>query len=158
MSLRRVALAAALAAPLLAATAVATAAPLPLGGADGPDRGGDHLTITVTDTGGRDGRFELYCHPAGGTHPRAKEACEQLDGQTQWGKDLFAPVPKGQMCTMLYGGPERAHVSGTWAGRPVNADFNRKDGCETARWNRFSIVFGESKGSPKKSVVQTGRE
>lgn len=150
MPLRRLALAAALAPALLAPAA--SAAPIPL---DGLDRSADHLTVTVTDTGGHDGRYDLYCHPAGGTHPHAKEACDQLDGQTSWGKDLFAPVPKGSDCTMVYGGPDRAHVSGTWAGRPVNADFSKANGCEMARWNRFSTVFGESKGSPKKSPARS---
>ncbi|MEU5053613.1 SSI family serine proteinase inhibitor [Streptomyces sp. NPDC021096] len=154
MPLRRLALAAALAAPLLAASAAATAAPIPL---DGADRGGDHLTVTITDTGAHDGTYELYCHPTGGTHPQAQAACDQLDSHMKWGTDLFAPVPEGQLCTMLYGGPERAHISGTWAGRPVNADFNRTNGCETARWNKFSTVFGESKGSPKKTTVETGQ-
>ncbi|MEU4209971.1 SSI family serine proteinase inhibitor [Streptomyces sp. NPDC026206] len=155
MSLRRLALAVALATPLLAASA--TAAPLPLDGSEGLDRSGDHLTITISDTGAHDGTYELHCHPAGGTHPHTQEACDQLDGQTRWGTDTFAPVPEGQLCTMIYGGPERAHISGTWAGRPVNADFNRTNGCETARWNKFSTVFGESKGSPKKTMVETGQ-
>ncbi len=152
MSLRRLALAVALAPTLFAAPAAA--APLPL---DGLDHDGDHLTITVTDRGTHDVRYELYCHPAGGTHPHAREACDQLDGQTSWGKDPFAPVPRGQMCTMIYGGPEHAHIAGTWAGRPVSADFDRTNGCETARWNRFSTVFGESKGLPKKTSPQTSR-
>ncbi|GHF42271.1 hypothetical protein GCM10010218_24260 [Streptomyces mashuensis] len=167
MPLHRPALAAAVAAaaPLLALLAGSTAgavpaapvAPIPLGG--GPDAGGDHLRITVTGAGPGTRTYELHCHPAGGTHPHAQEACDQLDQQTRWGKDLFAPVPKNQMCTMLYGGPERAHVSGTWAGRPVNTDFKRTDGCETARWNKVSKLFGEpfgqSKGSPKKPQAHT---
>ncbi|MFI1969834.1 hypothetical protein BLA24_17370 [Streptomyces cinnamoneus] len=139
------ALAAALAPALLAVPAVA--APIPLDGLDGAD----HLTITVADSGRRPRTYELYCHPSGGTHPRAREACDQLDGQSQWGRDMFAPVPEGQMCTMIYGGPERAHVAGSWAGRPVNADFKRTNGCEVARWNKFSLLFGESKGSPKET-------
>ncbi|GHG59931.1 SSI family serine proteinase inhibitor [Streptomyces griseocarneus] len=157
MSLRSLALAAALAPALLVAPA-ATASPLPLGGADALESGGDHLTITVTDSGGHEGsRYELYCHPAGGTHPNAKEACDQLDTQTKWGKDVFAPTPKDASCTQIYGGPERAHVVGTWAGRPVDAHFSRTNGCEMARWNRFSTVFGQSKGSPKKTPAESGR-
>ncbi|MEV4443143.1 SSI family serine proteinase inhibitor [Streptomyces sp. NPDC049577] len=152
MSLRRLALAAATAlAPALFAAApvapTASAAPLPLP-LPGLERG-DHLTVVISDSGPRDARYELYCHPAGGTHPHAKAACDQVDGQTRWGQELFAPVPKGQMCTMLYGGPEQAHVTGTWAGRPVDARFNRKDGCETARWNRFSTLLGGPPSTPK---------
>jgi hypothetical protein len=38
---------------------------------------------------------------------------------------------------MLYGGPATAHVTGTWAGRPVDTRFDRSDGCDIARWDRF---------------------
>ena len=97
----------------------------------------DHLTVTVEGSGypARDGRFELLCHPAGGDHPQARKACEQLDEVTVWGEDPFAPVPDGALCTTMYGGPATAHVEGTWAGRPVNAHFSRATGCETARWD-----------------------
>ncbi|MFF4735283.1 SSI family serine proteinase inhibitor [Streptomyces sp. NPDC001262] len=144
MPLHRLALAAAaLAAPaLLAAGAAAGAAPIPL-----PEqRTADHLVVTITHSGDLEGTFHLYCHPlTGSTHPRAADACKQLDGGTTWGKDPFAPVPKDQICPMIYGGPQQAHVTGRWAGRPVDAHFNRTNGCETARWDKFSILFGEPK-------------
>ncbi|MFF9786163.1 SSI family serine proteinase inhibitor [Streptomyces nigrescens] len=103
----------------------------------------DHLTLTVRGTGSAatDGTFELYCHPARGNHPQAKKACKKLDGMTRWGRDPFAPVPQGVNCTMIYGGPATAHVSGTWAGRPVNADFRRTNGCEISRWSTFEPLL-----------------
>ncbi|MFG2308873.1 SSI family serine proteinase inhibitor [Streptomyces sp. NPDC048566] len=101
-----------------------------------PEDSGDRLTVTVEGTGGGvDGTYELDCHPAGGSHPRAAEACELLDGRTTWGKDLFAPVPPDSLCTMQYGGPATAHVTGTWAGRPVDARYDRTNGCEISRWD-----------------------
>jgi hypothetical protein len=131
---RRRAVAHALAA-VTAATAALVLAPSPAGAVLPPVR--DHLVLTVTDSGypAHDGRFELYCHPAGGDHPAAEEACARLDEVTVWGSDPFAPAPEGGVCTSLYGGPATAHVEGMWAGRPVNADFARATGCETARWN-----------------------
>ncbi|WP_206504594.1 SSI family serine proteinase inhibitor [Streptomyces chrestomyceticus] len=113
-------------------------APLPR-----PSRSSDHLTITVSDSGkaATNGTYELYCHPARGTHTDARGACDKLDSLSRWGKDLFAGVPKGSKCTMQYGGPATAHVTGTWAGRPVNAQFSRADGCEISRWNRFVPVL-----------------
>jgi len=102
-----------------------------------PGRSGDHLTVTVRGTGAGDGTHELTCHPAGGDHPDAARACAALDGGTRWGRDLFAPDAPGGLCTMQYGGPATAHVTGTWAGRPVDAWFDRGDGCAIARWNRF---------------------
>ncbi|MFI5522768.1 SSI family serine proteinase inhibitor [Streptomyces platensis] len=103
----------------------------------------DHLTVTVRGSGSArtDGTFELYCHPARGNHPHAKEACKKLDGMTRWGRDPFAPVPQGANCTMIYGGPATAHVTGTWAGRPVNADFRRTNGCEISRWSSFEPLL-----------------
>ncbi|MFC9229525.1 SSI family serine proteinase inhibitor [Streptomyces decoyicus] len=103
----------------------------------------DHLTVTVRDSGSAatDGTFELYCHPGRGNHPHVKRACKKLDGMTMWGRDPFAPVPQGTNCTMMYGGPATAHVSGTWAGRPVNADFRRTNGCEISRWGRFEPLL-----------------
>ncbi|MFI7408167.1 SSI family serine proteinase inhibitor [Streptomyces sp. NPDC049627] len=107
-----------------------------------PGRFGDHLTITVRDAGGGDdGTRELYCHPSGGDHPDAADACAALDRGARWGKDAFAAVPEGGFCTMQYGGPATAHVTGTWAGRPVDARFDRSDGCEIGRWDRLVPVL-----------------
>ncbi|WP_432000366.1 SSI family serine proteinase inhibitor [Streptomyces sioyaensis] len=104
---------------------------------------GDHLTVTVQHSGSArtDGTFELYCHPGGGNHFHVKAACAKLDGMTRWGRDPFAAVPQGSNCTMMYGGPATAHVTGTWAGRPVNADFRRTNGCEIERWGRFEPLL-----------------
>ncbi|MFD7663240.1 SSI family serine proteinase inhibitor [Streptomyces sp. NPDC059788] len=114
------------------------AAPLPL-----LSRSSDHLTITVSDSGkaATNGTHELYCHPARGTHVDARGACDKLDGMTRWGKDLFAGVPKDSKCTMQYGGPATARITGTWAGRTVNAQFKRTNGCEIGRWDRFVPVL-----------------
>jgi len=49
--------------------------------------------------------------------------------------DTFAPVPAGQACTMIYGGPEKATVKGTLNGVPVDGTFTRANGCEIARWD-----------------------
>jgi hypothetical protein len=116
---------------------------------EGTDRGAgrlrpaDHLTVTVTRSGaaGADGRYELFCHPGGGNHFDTAGACERLDRMTRWGQDTFAAVPQAAKCTMMYGGPITAHVSGHWAGRPVDATFRRTNGCEIARWDRFEPLL-----------------
>jgi hypothetical protein len=56
-------------------------------------------------------------------------------------KDPFAPVPKGTACTLIYGGPQVARVTGTYQGRRVWVRFRRSDGCEIARWNRVAFLF-----------------
>ncbi|MFK0296418.1 SSI family serine proteinase inhibitor [Streptomyces sp. NPDC090442] len=153
LSLFVAAAAAVCALPALAVAPAASAAPIPLPYHhddirfdDLPALGGpraDHLTVTVTESGSArtDGTFELRCHPRGGNHFAAGRACDRLDHMTRWGKDPFAPVPRGAKCTMMYGGPARAHVTGVWAGRPVNTDFRRTNGCEIERWGRFEPML-----------------
>ncbi|MFK0108003.1 SSI family serine proteinase inhibitor [Streptomyces sp. NPDC091217] len=98
----------------------------------------DHLTVTVQHAGdGRDGTYELSCHPGAGSHPDVAGACRTLDRNTDWGRETFAPVAPGTACTMLYGGPATAHVTGDWAGRPVDATYDRSNGCEIGRWDRM---------------------
>ena len=48
----------------------------------------------------------------------------------------------GQMCSMIFGGPETATVKGSYDGRAVSASFSRKNGCEVARWNKLARVLG----------------
>ncbi|SFY51411.1 SSI family serine proteinase inhibitor [Streptomyces sp. F-1] len=124
-----VSVSASLSAVALAAVPAAAAGTVP---------GGDHLTVVVRHAGaGRDGTYELFCHPGGGHHPDVEGACRGLDAQTQWGRDVFAPVPPGSVCSMISGGPATARVTGRWAGRPVDASFGRGNGCEIARWDRL---------------------
>ncbi len=124
----------------LCAAGPATAdADVPIGAPIGvPAPTGDHLTVTVRDAGpGADGTYELYCHPGGGSHPDPDGACAAVDRTTRWGEETFAPVPEGSLCTMQYGGPATAHVTGSWAGRPVDVTYDRRDGCEISRWDRM---------------------
>ncbi|QCB23410.1 SSI family serine proteinase inhibitor [Streptomyces sp. SS52] len=104
----------------------------------------DHLTVTVRDAGADlDGTYELSCAPAGGSHPDPAGACAVVERDTRWGQDAFAPVPEGSVCTMQYGGPATAHVTGTWAGRPVDVTYDRRDGCEISRWDRMVPLLPE---------------
>lgn len=132
----------------LTATPAAAATPgsvlAPPGGRDG-----DHLTVTVRHAGaGRDGTYRLSCHPGSGSHPDVAGACGVVDGNTRWGSEPFAPVPPGSVCTMRYGGPATAHVTGTWAGRPVDATYDRSGGCEIDRWNRMVPLLPDLGGQP----------
>ncbi|WP_371482604.1 SSI family serine proteinase inhibitor [Kitasatospora sp. NBC_00315] len=133
--LRRAAAVTAAAAALLIALGQAVAAQPP----PARDDSGDRLTVTLSSGAGPavDGRHELRCHPTGGDHPEPRAACDRLDSLTSWGRDLFAPVPPDAVCAQRYGGPATARVTGHWAGRPVDARFSRRDGCEIARWDSF---------------------
>ncbi|MBW5483751.1 SSI family serine proteinase inhibitor [Streptomyces bambusae] len=117
----------------LAAAAAGPLPPLPLAKLlASPDR----LTVTVADTGNprADGEYRLECDPPGGTHPEAERACARLARLARQGKDPFAPVGKDAVCSFQDGGPATAHVEGTWQGRPVDARFRRRNGCEIKRW------------------------
>ncbi|MGX1504694.1 UNVERIFIED_CONTAM: hypothetical protein RKD43_003319 [Streptomyces graminofaciens] len=116
--------------------------PLPLlerPSAEQPDR----LTVIVSASGNTrtDGRYELECGPAGGTHPSAESACSRLEELAREQQDPFAPVAEDQMCTQQFGGPATARVTGTWQGRQVDAIFDRSNGCEISRWQTLEPVL-----------------
>jgi uncharacterized Zn-binding protein involved in type VI secretion len=91
----------------------------------------------------------LTCDPPGGNVPNAAAACAALNKvAAAKGGDPFAPTPKGQMCTQIFGGPQTATVKGTWKGRKVDATFGRKNGCEVKRWNDLAALFGPLPHTP----------
>ncbi|GLW64723.1 hypothetical protein Arub01_29670 [Actinomadura rubrobrunea] len=101
----------------------------------------DRLTVEVrASANATPTTWTLTCGPAGGDHPKAAKACEAL-GKAE---DPFKPVPKDQICTEIYGGPQVATVKGTWRGRQVDAGFNRKNGCEMHRWDQVEPLFGDT--------------
>jgi hypothetical protein len=69
------------------------------------------------------------------------DVCDQLEALDA---KAFAPVPSGMMCTQIYGGPETAHVAGTFKGTAIDASFKRSDGCEIARWSRVQFLFARA--------------
>jgi Subtilisin inhibitor-like len=83
--------------------------------------------------------WTLEC-PNGGTLPHPERACAKLAVMD----DPFAPTPKDKACTQVFGGPEVADVTGTFRGKPVNAHFEKGNGCEIARWNRVEFLFPTS--------------
>jgi hypothetical protein len=98
------------------------------------------LHITVWPNGeGQAGRrvWTLRCAPAAGTLPQPAAACTKLSRLSR----PFAPTPRDVACTMIYGGPQEALVTGRFRGRSVRARFDRKNGCELARWNRVRLLF-----------------
>ncbi|MFF1919017.1 SSI family serine proteinase inhibitor [Streptomyces sp. NPDC058221] len=148
--LRRLALTAVVSLAALSAAvpaATASAGPLPLPVLPLPvlqgDDGGTHLTVVVSGSGdpAADGRYELECEPAGGSHPVAQQACDRLAQLPRESADPFAPVPRDAMCTQQFGGPATARVTGSWQGRSIDAAFDRTNGCEIARWNGLRPVL-----------------
>ena len=90
------------------------------------------LTIVVDDGAGRETTWTLTCDPPGGTHPDAAAACAAL---ATHGTAALPPKPEGVVCAEVYGGPQRATITGTWQGRQVQSSLSRTDGCEIHRWD-----------------------
>ena len=54
-----------------------------------------------------------------------------------------APSPRPQRaCTQQYGGPEKAHVTGTLEGRAVDVTLTRADGCGIADYEALFAALG----------------
>ena len=91
------------------------------------------LTISVVADRGADATvMKLTCDPAGGDHPNAEAACAKL---AEAGAAIFEPVPTDRACTMIFGGPQTATITGTYQGEKVDAAFSRTNGCELDRWD-----------------------
>lgn len=106
-----------------------------------PDSGAESADLTVSfkkaDSSAAQ-TWTLKCGPAGGDLPDAKAACATLAKVDK----PFEPAPKGP-CTMIFGGPETATITGTWKGEKVDAKFTRKNGCELDRWTKLKDVLPE---------------
>jgi hypothetical protein len=103
------------------------------GGSDSPE-GSEGLVVVVDDGSGQLTTWTLTCDPPGGDHPDPEAACAALDEHA----DALQPVPADRQCTMQYGGPQTATVTGTWRGQPVDSRFALTDGCEISRWNALA--------------------
>ncbi|WP_200954972.1 SSI family serine proteinase inhibitor [Aeromicrobium sp. Root236] len=107
-------------------------------GSDASSSGTALKIILVSDKGADPETYTLTCDPPGGNHPQPAEACAALDAA---GAEVFEPVPKDQVCTELYGGPQTATVTGTYEGDKVDATFTRTNGCEVDRWEQLGTTF-----------------
>ncbi|MFB7279282.1 SSI family serine proteinase inhibitor [Streptomyces hydrogenans] len=67
----------------------------------------------------------LHCDPAGGDHPRAAAACDDLD--TSAGRVERAPGDTA--CVLLYD-PVEVRAEGVWRGRPVSFARTYGNTCE----------------------------
>jgi hypothetical protein len=100
---------------------------------------GTSLKISVAaDDGATPKVMTLKCDPAGGSQPQPAQACAAL---AKAGAKVFKPVPKSQVCSMLYGGPQTAKVTGKYEGKAVDAIFKRTNGCEVDRWEKLGTTF-----------------
>lgn len=112
-----------------------------------PDEGHFNIELHVTVTpkpGAEPQEYILQCDgttPSDASNvPKPEAACVLVEESAQ---ALFFTKPDPTLqCTQQYGGPQKATVSGTINGRPVEAKFARTDGCEISRWNAMEPLLG----------------
>lgn len=80
----------------------------------------------------------LEC-PAPAEDARDVELCAWLAGDGV--RILTAKEDPQQACTMQYGGPEVATVTGTVGDTKIDAAFSRQDGCAISRWDEASPLW-----------------
>jgi hypothetical protein len=78
--------------------------------------------------------------PAGPAH-RHRVKCPGERACRKLSRERLAPVAPNVACTQIYGGPATARVRGTLDGKPVDARFDRTNGCEIARWERNATLL-----------------
>ena len=90
-----------------------------------------NVTVEVTGTGSPV-VVEWRC---GGAAPCERARLDEL-------ADVIAPPDPTRACTEIYGGPEKAHVTGTLEGSPVDVTIARSDGCGIADYERLFDALG----------------
>jgi hypothetical protein len=107
--------------------------------------GGDEvradLTVLIARPYADSLSYTLTCGPTGASlegdadvDPR--EACAAL-GRPAVRERLIEGPPPERACTLIYGGPEQAFVTGTLDGTPVDTRVFRNDGCGISDWDRL---------------------
>jgi hypothetical protein len=111
----------------------------------GPGGGDADLSITIKPSASEPAiYYTLVCKQGVPTkeskHPSAAEACSALKNNPA----VLRPAPPStkQECTLQYGGPQKATITGTVDGSPVDVSFARSDGCEISRWNAAAEILG----------------
>lgn len=103
------------------------------------------LKLSVANGKGTVARATLRCDgDAQGTGFLAKDPdahCRTAQGLERL---LTAKAPGGRVCTQVYGGPQTAHVTGSIAGKPVDVELARRNGCEIADWDRAAPLLAPS--------------
>lgn len=90
------------------------------------------LTVEVTGAGPDPITVDLRC---GGAEPCAQAQLDKLAAVAE-------PPDPTRACTLQYGGPEKARISGTLEGEPVDVTIDRADGCGIADYEALFAALG----------------
>ena len=120
----------------LAAVLVLLVGPV-TGGCGGTDAGrpAEGTAITVTVRGARDGpvTVSLRCDAGPGCDAGRLDRLQRV---------VAGDADRTRVCTQVYGGPERARVTGTLRGRSVEVEVTREDGCGIADYAALFSALG----------------
>jgi hypothetical protein len=107
---------------------VAAAAPSVRLTVDFTRRGGSGHQVAHVRCAAAGNRVDGFLRAVGA--PRACAAARRIAGLLASGPDPH------RACSQIYGGPERALVTGTVGGRRIRHGFSRTNGCGVAEWRR----------------------
>ena len=95
------------------------------------------LVLSFRSESGYAAAVTLSCHPAGGAHPKAAQACAALK---KVGGDPSRLKPRKVLCTMEYA-PIAAELAGVWKGRPVHWSKTFGNPCDLTRTTGVIFAF-----------------
>ncbi|MUL43459.1 serine protease [Streptomonospora sp. PA3] len=108
------------------------------------------LSVAATEEK-RSDSTTLHCRPAGGSHPRAEDACAALERAEGDFSALGERSQQTTMCTLQYA-PVRVSASGVWQGAPVDYSETFSNPCvaraETAGVFDFGTADAGGPDSP----------
>jgi hypothetical protein len=90
------------------------------------------LAVRVDLETGETFRWTLNCRPNSGNHPAINATCNFLS--TNAGRKVLNPKPASTSCLQIFGGDSKAKITGTFYGKRVSLDLDRRDGCKIAQW------------------------
>lgn len=109
------------------------------------------LDVTIDD-GETQASFRLVCDGTPRFEGDAAErdaaaACEAVAAAKDRLLALGDPDREPEMCTEVYGGPEKAAITGTVDGEPIDAEVSRHNGCGISDWDQLEPLLGAPTGT-----------
>lgn len=74
----------------------------------------------------------------------ARSACRRARSQADF---LAARPDPSRTCTEIFGGPQKARITGTIGDRKISRRFARSDGCALADWERARPLLPKTRGA-----------
>lgn len=86
--------------------------------------------------------YTLLCNNSGlseGTHPNPELACATLlESYNQYNSLISQNI---DTCTMIYGGPQKARITGTINEKIIDISLSRENGCAINEWETWSSIL-----------------